>query len=151
MMGLPFDGESILFVAIIKARHSSCASNVKGTCTAIWSPSKSALYALQTNGWSWIALPSTKTGSKAWIPNLCNVGARLSMTGCSLITSSKISQTSGSSLSTIRLASLIVLANSNCWSFPKTNGLKSSRAIFLGNPHWCNLRVGPTTITERPE
>ena len=32
-----------------------------------------------------------------------------------------------------------------------TNGLKSSSAIFLGKPHWCNLSSGPTTITERPE
>ena len=31
------------------------------------------------------------------------------------------------------------------------NGLKSSRAIFFGKPHSCNLRSGPTTITERPE
>jgi hypothetical protein len=28
-------------------------------CTAIWSPSKSALNAVQTNGWILIALPST--------------------------------------------------------------------------------------------
>ena len=30
-------------------------------------------------------------------------------------------------------------------------GWKSSRAIFLGSPHWCSLSSGPTTITERPE
>ena len=51
------------------------------------------------------------------------------------MTSSKISQTSGSSLSTIRFASFIVFASSSCWSFPKTKGLNNSKAIFLGNPH----------------
>ena len=67
------------------------------------------------------------------------------------MTSSNISQTSGSSLSTILLANLIVLANSSCCNLPKTKGLNNSRAIFLGSPHWCNFKVGPTTITERPE
>ena len=28
-------------------------------------------------------------------------------------------------------------------SLPKINGLNSSKAIFLGRPHWCSLRVGP--------
>ena len=32
-----------------------------------------------------------------------------------------------------------------------TKGLKSSRAIFLGRPHWWSLSSGPTTMTERPE
>ena len=36
-----------------------------GTWTAIWSPSKSALNAVQTSGCSWIALPSISTGSNA--------------------------------------------------------------------------------------
>ena len=31
------------------------------------------------------------------------------------------------------------------------NGLKSSSAISFGSPHWCSLRCGPATITERPE
>ncbi len=30
-------------------------------------------------------------------------------------------------------------------------GLNNSKAIFLGNPHSSILKVGPTTITERPE
>ena len=47
---------------------SICASGDSGTCTAIWSPSKSALNAVQTSGWILIALPSTSTGSKAWMP-----------------------------------------------------------------------------------
>jgi DNA-directed RNA polymerase beta' subunit len=28
--------------------------------------------------------------------------------------------------------------------------LNNSSAIFFGSPHWCNLRYGPQTITERP-
>jgi hypothetical protein len=31
------------------------------------------------------------------------------------------------------------------------NGLKSSRAMSFGRPHWWSLRLGPETITERPE
>jgi hypothetical protein len=55
----------MLLVDIISARDSSCASKVNGTCTAIWSPSKSALYAAQTSGCSWMALPSINVGSNA--------------------------------------------------------------------------------------
>src|SRR5512134_2360126 len=48
--GRPSDGFSTLFDEIISTRASSCASNESGTCTAIWSPSKSALNAAQTSG-----------------------------------------------------------------------------------------------------
>src|ERR687885_381638 len=67
----------MLFVLIISTRASSCASSDSGMCTAIWSPSKSALKAAQTNGCSWIALPSISTGSKAWMPRRCGVGPRI--------------------------------------------------------------------------
>ena len=50
MIGLPFAGLKMLLVDIIKARASTCASIDRGTCTAIWSPSKSALNAEQTSG-----------------------------------------------------------------------------------------------------
>ena len=50
--GLPSCGFNMLFAASIKKRHSACASTESGTCTAIWSPSKSALYAVQTSGCS---------------------------------------------------------------------------------------------------
>ena len=84
MMGLPFAGDRMLLVHIMSTRASICASMESGTCTAIWSPSKSALNAVQTSGCSWIALPSISTGSNAWMPRRCSVGARLSSTGCSL-------------------------------------------------------------------
>ena len=70
MIGDPSAGERILLVDIIKALASSCASNVNGTWTAIWSPSKSALNATQTRGCNWIALPSINFGSKACRPSL---------------------------------------------------------------------------------
>ena len=78
----------------IRIRASACASALSGRWTAIWSPSKSALNAWQTSGWTWIALPSTSTGSNAWMPRRWSVGARLRSTGCSWMTSSSTSQTS---------------------------------------------------------
>ncbi len=151
MIGSPLAGESTLFEASISVRASICASSDSGTCTAIWSPSKSALNAAQTSGCSWIALPSISTGSKAWMPRRCSVGARFSITGCSRITSSRMSQTSGTSCSTRRLAALMVVARPSSSSLLKMNGLNSSSAIFFGRPHWCSLSCGPTTMTERPE
>ena len=46
------------------------------------------------------------TGSNAWMPRRCSVGARFSSTGCSRMTSSRMSQTSGRSFSTIFFARL---------------------------------------------
>ena len=133
--GSPLDGNSTLLEASIRARASICASSDSGTCTAIWSPSKSALKAAQTSGCSWMALPSISTGSKAWMPSRCSVGARFSMTGCSRMTSSRMSQTMGSCVSTIFLACLMVVAADIASSLLKMKGLNSSRAISLGRPH----------------
>ncbi len=108
MIGRPCAGLRMLLVDIISTRASICDSMQSGRCTAIWSPSKSALKAVQTSGWSWIALPSISTGSKAWMPRRCSVGARFSITGCSRITSSRMSQTSGFSFSTSFFACLTV-------------------------------------------
>jgi hypothetical protein len=151
MIGSPLAGDRMLFDDSINARASSWASSDSGTWTAIWSPSKSALNAVQTSGCSWIALPSISTGSNAWMPRRCSVGARFSSTGCSRITSSRMSHTSGPSRSTMRLAALMVEASPRSCSFWKMNGLNSSRAIFFGRPHWCRRSRGPTTMTERPE
>ena len=141
----------MLFEDSIRIRASACASADSGTWTAIWSPSKSALNAWQTSGWIWIALPSTSTGSNAWMPSRCSVGARLSSTGCSLITSSSTSQTSGIIESTIFLAALMFWTALRSTRRAMMNGLNSSRAISFGSPHWCSFRLGPETITERPE
>ncbi len=83
MIGLPDAGRRMLFVLIMSTRASIWASIESGTWTAIWSPSKSALNAAQTSGCSWMALPSMRTGSNAWMPRRCRVGARFKRTGCS--------------------------------------------------------------------
>ena len=43
--GEPLAGERMLLAESIRIRASACASAESGTCTAIWSPSKSALKA----------------------------------------------------------------------------------------------------------
>ena len=50
VIGLPDAGDKMLFEDNIKIRASAWASAESGTCTAIWSPSKSALNAVQTKG-----------------------------------------------------------------------------------------------------
>jgi hypothetical protein len=62
-----------------------------------------------------------------------------------------MSHTTGSWLSTMRLAALMVVASPMISSLWKMKGLKSSRAISFGSPHWWSFSVGPTTMTERPE
>jgi len=59
MIGLPSFGPKMCHDANIIDLASAIASLPNGTCTAIWSPSKSALNAVVTNGWRRIALPST--------------------------------------------------------------------------------------------
>ena len=150
MIGLPSLGAKIWLAHSINTRASACASALNGKWIAIWSPSKSALYAVHANGCNFNARPSVNTGSNAWIPNLCNVGALFNNTGCSFITSSNTPQTSLFARSTFFFAAFIVMPDS-ALNFFITNGLKSSNAISFGKPHWCNLSSGPTTITERPE
>ena len=98
-----------------------------------------------------MALPSTSTGSNAWRPRRWSVGARFSSTGCSWMTSSRTSQTSGIIESTIFLAALMFWTALRSTSRAMMNGLKSSRAISLGRPHWWIFSSGPATMTERPE
>ena len=110
MIGSPSAGLSRLREASIRLRASLTAFWESGTCTAIWSPSKSALKAVVTSGCSWMAEPSIRIGSKAWMPRRCRVGARFSSTGRSLITSSSASQTSGRLRSIRRRAPLTLAA-----------------------------------------
>ncbi|MCY1512707.1 hypothetical protein D9M68_471790 [compost metagenome] len=65
VIGVPFAGLRILCAANINTWASRIAAFPKGKCTAIWSPSKSALKAVHTKGCSWIAFPSTNFGWKA--------------------------------------------------------------------------------------
>ena len=67
------------------------------------------------------------------------------------MTSSRMSQTTGVPDSTSFFAALIVVAMPIASRREKMKGLNSSNAISLGRPHWCSFRVGPTTMTERPE
>src|SRR3569833_2507359 len=71
-IGPPCAGENRFCVDSIRIRASACAVSESGTCTAIWSPSKSALKAWQTSGCTWIAFPSTSTGSNAKKPKQKN-------------------------------------------------------------------------------
>ena len=98
-----------------------------------------------------MALPSISTGLNAWMPSRCSVGARLSITGRSLITSSRIGHTSGADRSTIRLAARMFGASALFTSRCITKGLNSSSAIRLGSPHSSIFSSGPTTMTDRPE
>ena len=149
--GAPCAGDRMLLLDSISTRASACASALSGRWTAIWSPSKSALNAWQTSGWTWMALPSTSTGSNAWMPRRWSVGARLSRTGCSWMTSSSTSQTSGIIESTIFLAALMFWTALRSTSRAMMNGLNSSSAMSFGRPHWCRRSDGPATMTERPE
>ena len=151
VIGAPFAGFKMLWDASINNEASKIASCPSGTWTAIWSPSKSALKAVQVNGCNWIAFPSINFGWKAWIPKRWRVGARFKRTGCPFITFSKISQTTGSLRSTIFFADLTVLTIPRSINLRITNGLNNSAAISLGRPHSCIFNSGPTTITERPE
>src|SRR3989304_3966258 len=80
-IGSPDEGLGGVFGASMTWRASATASRESGTCTAIWSPSKSALKARQTSGWIWMALPSTSTGSQAWVPRRGSAGARVGAGG----------------------------------------------------------------------
>jgi hypothetical protein len=94
-IGEPSAGENRLCVDST-ARAPRPGVGAERDVDAIWSPSKSALNALQTSGWSWIALPST---SSARTPG-CPGGAAwraVQQDRVLLMTSSSASQTSGAS------------------------------------------------------
>ena len=135
VIGDPFAGFKILWDANINNCDSRIASGPRGRWTAIWSPSKSALNAVQTKGCTCIALPSISIGWNAWIPSLCKVGALFKRTGCPFKTFSKISQTNGSLVSIIFLADFTVLTIPLSINFFTINGLYNSAAISLGIPH----------------
>src|SRR6478609_8845145 len=84
------------------------------------------------------------------MPRRWSVGARFRSTGCSAMTSSSTSQTSGTIVSTIFLAALMFWTSLRSTRRLMMNGLKSSSAMSFGSPHWCSLSDGPATITERP-
>ena len=149
--GRPSDGLRMLLVDSIRIRASAWASADSGRCTAIWSPSKSALNAVQTSGWIWMALPSISCGSKAWMPRRCSVGARLSSTGCSVMTSSRTSHTTGRARSTIRLADLMFCACDEVDEALHHERLEQLQRHLLGQTALVQLQLRTDTMTERPE
>src|SRR3977135_3180135 len=128
--GAPLEGDRMLLAESISTSVCICASMESGTCTAIWSPSKSALNAVQTRGWISMALPSTRMGSKPWMPSRCSVGARFSSTGCSWMTSSRMSHTSGRSFSTYFFAALIDEGMPRSSSLRWIEGLRGDAALL---------------------
>ena len=72
-------------------------------------------------------------------------------TGCSAITSSSTSQTSGVIESTYFFAALMFWTDFRSTSRLMMNGLKSSSAISFGSRTGAASAHGPATITERPE
>ena len=151
MIGVPLAGLRMFWLPSMSREASMMAALPSGRWTAIWSPSKSALKAVQASGCSWMAFPSIMRGWKAWIPRRCRVGARFRSTGWPFITFSRISQMTGSLRSTIFLALLTVLTIPRSMSLRMMNGLYSSAAMNFGRPHSCMFSSGPTTITERAE
>lgn len=75
IIGCPVAGDVQLLEDIIKLLLSACDFKLKGMCIPIWSPSKSALNALQTSGCNLIAFPFVNFGWKACIPIRWSVGA----------------------------------------------------------------------------
>ena len=140
--GSPLEGDRRLAVDSIIRRASSCAARESGTWTAIWSPSKSALKAKQTNGWIWMAEPSTRTGMKAWMPRRCSVGARLSSTGWSLMTSSSTSQTSGRTRVDDALGALDVVGEALLDELAHDERLEQLERHLLGQPALVQLELG---------
>ena len=63
-MGAPCAGDRMLFDESMSVEASICASGESGMWTAIWSPSKSALKAVQTSGWSLMRLAFHQHGLK---------------------------------------------------------------------------------------
>jgi len=73
-------------------------------CTAIWSHVEVALNAAQTRRVQLDRLAFDQHGLESLDARRCSVGARFSITGCSRITSSRMSHTTGVSASTSRFA-----------------------------------------------
>jgi hypothetical protein len=81
MIGAPFAGLKMLFVDIISVVRFDLRLDrqrqVDGHLVAV----EVGVEALADQRVERIALPSTSTGSNAWMPMRCSVGARFSSTG----------------------------------------------------------------------
>ena len=148
--GRPWAGDSTLLADSMSTRLSAWASADSGRCTAIWSPSKSALSgAHQRVDLDGLALDQHR---------LEGLDAQAVQRGRPVEEHRVLLDDLFEDVphlrrrrSTMRLADLMFWASSRSTSAFMTNGLNSSSAICLGRPHWCSLSVGPTTMTDRPE
>jgi hypothetical protein len=103
-IGSPSEGLSRFGGASISLRASSTAFCESGTCTAIWSPSKSALKAEQTSGMDVDRLALHQHRLKGLDTQAVQRRRTVQQTGPVLMTSSSTSQTSGRWRSIMRLA-----------------------------------------------
>ena len=89
--GRPWAGDLML---LADGTHTGLGLRLalSGTCTAYWSPSKSALKAVQTSGCSLMALPRPAPAQGLDAQTVAGVG-RFSSTGCSVMTSFQQSNT----------------------------------------------------------
>ena len=140
----------MLFDESIRMRASDWASAESGRWTAIWSPSKSALNAADERvHLDRLALDEHRL--ERLDAEAVERRRAVEQHGCSAMTSSSTSQTSGTIDSTYFFAALMFWTDFRSTSRLMMNGLKSSSAISFGSPHWCSFRFGPATMTERPE
>ena len=141
--GAPCAGEKMLFAESIRMRASACASADSGRCTAIWSPSKSAL-----NG---------VADERVDLDRLALDQQRLERLDAEAVQRRRAVQQHrvladdlfehvpdlGRSSVDHPLGALMFCAGLRSTSRFMTNGLNSSSAITFGRPHWWSFRYGP--------
>ena len=126
----------MLFDDIISARASSCASSDSGTCTAIWSPSKSALNAgadqrMQLDRLAFDQHRLERLDAEA-------VQGRRAVQQHRMLADDLLEDVPHFRPLRARpgfFAALIVVARPRRCSLAKMKGLNSSSAIFFGRPH----------------
>ena len=122
---------------------------LSGMCTAIWSPSKSALNAEHTSGCSWMALPSPAPARRPGCPGGAGSAHAVQrhrvllddLPGCPRPPACRIID--------LFFTALMVVAMPIAPGGFMMKG-DSSSAISLGRPHWCSFRLGPTVMTNGP-
>src|SRR5205807_7394811 len=145
--GRPSDGLSTLLDEIMSSRASSWLSNESGTCTAIWSPSKSALNAAHTSGWIRIAFAFHQHRLERLDAEAVQRRRAVQEHGVVLDDFLQDLEHLRAFLLHDLLGSLHRLGEPFSTSLGMMKGLNSSTAIAFGSPHWCHLSPGPTTIT----
>jgi hypothetical protein len=130
-----------LLTESIRSLASRCAARDSGTWTAIWSPSKSALNAVQTSGWIWMAEPSISDPERLDAEAVKRRGA---VQQDQVILDHLLQDLPHSRVDPLDepLGALMLWACPWSTSFRITNGLNSSSAIRFGSPHSSSARSG---------